>query len=76
MLLSFLYLSNEAGLFKHLGFSGSIVVMGDTGVGKTSTVMNALGATSSTNNMITGRSQNKVYLKPQKSSLRPIISGY
>ena len=35
ILLGFLYLHNDTGIYKHVGFSGSLIVMGSTGVGKT-----------------------------------------
>ena len=38
------------------GFSGSLSVMGATGVGKTSSVMNGLGATSQIEYVISGNS--------------------
>ena len=62
IVLSFLYLTNDVGLFKKLGFSGSVVVMGTTGVGKTSCAINGLGAASNINNVITGKSKNNPML--------------
>ena len=56
VLLGFIYQLNNFGLHKMTSFSGSLIVMGATGVGKTSSVMNGLGATSQIENVISGNS--------------------